>query len=174
MIPDRDLSPSLFIDDRTSNFFNSVATELVELVTQQKIYYYAIEGDLTETDELYGESTKKVFRDPVMLYALILYNTPVVQTGEFSTETTYSLKAYLQRSRIEDDLKTRPKMGDYVQFGEKFYEITSVLNPQLIGGLPNFQMGVYIEGVSSRQEVFAPNKSGTYPVDIIQDSNTNI
>ena len=174
MQPDRNTSPSLFVDDRTTQFFQNVATEVIELVTQQKIRYFAIEGDLTEADELYGESTKKVFRQPVELYCLVLYNEPVVTTGSFSTETVYSLKVYLQKSRIEDDLKTRPKMGDFIQFGEKFYEIQITTYPQLIGGLPNYQMGCYVEALSSREEVFAPNKSETFAPDIVSDSNTKI
>jgi hypothetical protein len=171
-INNEDRQPSLFIGDREVTFFQRVATELMECVTQQKIRYYAIEGNLSETDEFYGESSEKVFRQPIEVYALILYNAPEVKTGTFSTETTYSMKLYIQKFRVEQDLKMTPRMGDYIEFGQKFYEITKVYEPQLIAGLdtPGFKMGVYVEAISARAEVFGPNRRDEHDPSINSDS----
>ena len=56
---------SLFLGEREMKYFNDVNTELLELVTLQKLFYYAIEADLTPTHALYGESAEKRFRAPV-------------------------------------------------------------------------------------------------------------
>jgi len=152
--------PSLYIGDRDLTFFQRVATEVIETVTQQKITYYAIEGSLTNADDLYGEAVEKVHRQPIEIYALVLYNQPEVTHDKFGTETTYSLKVYIQKFRVEQDLKVTPRMGDMIGFGEKFFEITKVYEPQLIAGLPvpGFKMGVYVEAVTVRANVFNPKR----------------
>lgn len=163
ILNNEDRQPSLFIGDRELTFFQRVATELMESVTQQKLRYYAVEGELSQQDELYGESEEKVYRQPIEIYALILYNAPQVETGTFSTETQYSLKAYIQKYRVEQDLKMVPRIGDYVEFGQKYYEITRVYEPQLIAGLDTsgFKMGVYIDAITARAGTFAPNRKET-------------
>ena len=152
--------PSLFIGDRELTFFQRVATEVIETVTQQKITYYAIEGNLSNSDDFYGEATDKVFRQPIEIHALVLYNAPDVTHDKFGTETSYSLKVYIQKFRIEQDLKVTPRMGDFLEFGEKFFEIAKVYEPQLIAGLPlpGFRMGIYLDAHSTRSDVFNPKR----------------
>lgn len=165
--------PSLFIGARENNFFQRITSELVETVVMQQLRYFAIEDSLTQSDDLYGESTKKSFRKPVSLYCLVLYESPVVQTGSFSTETTYSLKVYVQRNRIRDDLKTQPRNGDFVEFKQRYFEITKVWTPELVAGLDNegFEMGSYLDCISSRSDVFSPqNTNGIYDDTIAADS----
>lgn len=159
-----DRNPSLFIGDRERVFFQRVATEVMECVTQQKIRYFAIEENLTQADNLYGESTQKFFRQPLEVYALILYNEPTIETGTFSSETRYSLKLYIQKFRVEQDLKMTPRQGDFVEFNNHYFEITKVYEPQLIAGLDTagFKMGVYVECVSTRADVFSPHKTTPY------------
>jgi hypothetical protein len=166
---------SLFFDRRTQQFLNNISTELLELVMMQSFIYYSVIGDLTETtDDIYGESQNKTFRQPIQLYGRILYNEPIVVSGTFSSENQYSLGLYLQHDRIEDDLKLRPKMGDYLQFGEKYYEVTTVKYPQMIGGLPQFQLGVILDCISVRQNVFNPEKQGPFDPSVQGDSTVNI
>jgi len=164
---------SLFLGDRELQFIQNVATEIIEVVTQQKITYYAIESSKMDQNDLYGEALahEKVFRQPIELYVLVLYNEPVIFTGAFSTETQYSLKFYVQRFRVEQDLKVEIKMGDFVEFGEKYYEINKVWYPQLIAGqdTPGFSMGTYAEAHSTRAEIFSPNRKLMYDPSINSD-----
>jgi len=159
----KDRHLSLFVDDRALVHFQRIATEVMECVTQQKLVYYAIEGTLSKTDELYGESTDKVFRQPIEIYALILYNSPLVKTGSFSSETQYSLKFYIQKYRLED-YKLNIRQGDFVEFGDKIYEITIVTEPQLIAGMGDFgyRMGIYCDCISTRSDVFNPKRNTKY------------
>lgn len=159
-----DRNPSLFIGDRERVFFQRVATEVMECVSQQKIRYYAIEETLTQSDDLYGEAPKKFFRQPLEVYALVLYNEPLIETGTFSSETRYSLKLYIQKFRVEQDLKMTPRLGDFVEFNNHYFEIAKVWEPQLIAGLDTsgFKMGVYVEAISTRADVFSPHKTTPY------------
>lgn len=164
---------SLFIGQRELQFFQNIATEIIEDVSMQKIRYYFIEGDLSPTtNDLYGESTQKIFRDPIEIYCLVLFNEPIVESGSFSTETKYSLKVYIQKMRVRDDLKVSPRMGDFVEFGNRYYEISKVTTPELIGGLDaaGFEMGTYVDCISTRSDVFNPNRKEPYDDSIISDS----
>ena len=163
-IDNKDRSPSLFIGDRERTFFDRVATEVMECVSQQKIRYFAIEDAITKSDSLYGESSDKFFRQPIEVYALILYNEPLVETGIFSTETKYSMKLYIQKFRVEQDLHMTPRIGDFIEFSNHYFEIAKVWEPQLIAGLDNagFRMGVYLEAISTRAGVFSPHKISPY------------
>ena len=174
MEDNKDRKSTLFIGDRELVFFQRVATEVMECVAQQKIRYFAIEESLTPVDDLYGETpaSQKIFRQPLEVYALILYNEPLIETGSFSTETRFSLKFYIQKFRVEQDLKMTPRFGDFVEFGQKYYEITSVKEPQLIAGqdASGFKMGVYVECVSTRADIFSPQHKTTYDPTVNPDT----
>jgi hypothetical protein len=153
----QEFKESLFFDKRTIQYMNNISTELLELIIMTPIIYYSVVGDLTETtDDIYGESQNKTFRQPVQLYGRILYNEPIVVSGTFSSENQYSLGLYLQHDRIED------------------YEVTTVKYPQMIGGLPQFQLGVILDCISVRQNVFNPEKQGPFDPSIQGDSTVNI
>ncbi len=170
----QEFKESLFFDKRTEKFINNINAELIEVVMMQPIIYYSVEGSLTNADDVYGESQSKTYRQPVLLYGRILYNEPIVVSGQFSTENQYSLGVYLQNERIEKDLGVRPKIGDYLQFGEKYYEVTSVKYPQFVGGIPQFKLGVTLECISSRQSNFNPDKNGPFDPTIEGDSTIEI
>jgi len=164
-INNTDRKSSLFVDDRTLTFFQRVNTELIECVSQQKLRYYSIDSTRTKADDLYGEASEgKIFRTPIEIYCLILYNAPIVSTGSFSTETQYSLKFYVQKFRIEQDIKVAVQIGDFVEFGQKYYEISKVWEEQLIAGqdIAGFKIGTYAEALSTRADVFSPNRNSVY------------
>ena len=152
---------SLFVGEREAKYINDLNTELFELVTLQKVIYYAIEKDLTPTHQLYGESAEKRFRQPVEIYCRVQWNEPQVVTNQFSTETLYSLEVYMQKRRVIE-LNLIPRIGDFLEFDEKFFEITTLTEPQLIAGLPEFKMGYNLSCTIAREQVFQPNKTSTW------------
>ncbi len=164
-INNSDRKSSLFIGDRELTFFQRVNTELIECVTQQKLRYYSIDSTRTKADDLYGEASEgKVFRTPIEIYCLILYNTPIVSTGSFSTEIQYSLKFYVQKFRIEQDFHLLIRIGDFVEFGQKYYEVNKTWEEKLIAGqdTAGFKIGTYAEALSTRADVFSPNRSSVH------------
>jgi len=152
---------SLFVGEREVKYFNDLNTEVLELVALQKVIYYAIEENLTPTHQLYGESAEKRFRPPVELYCRVQWNEPKVITNNFTTETSYSLEVFVQKRRAIE-LNLIPRIGDFVKFDEKYFEITTVTEPQLIAGLPDFKIGYNLACKVAREQVFQPEKAGSY------------
>lgn len=150
--------PSLFFDERSYSFFNNISVELIEHVIRQKIKYYAVEEKLTQYDSFYGETKKKVTRQPVEVFGRILFNEPAIQTGQFM-DRTYSLDIYFQRERLIQDIGMFPRVGDYIEWDLKFFEITAVTEPQIIHGLPDFKFAFICNCSSVRQGVFEAYKN---------------
>ena len=164
-------SESLFIHTQEVNFLNDITSEYVENIICQKIIYYAIEEQTTKTDELYGESTKKGFRDPVEIYCRVFLKDHNMTVGEMGAENIYNIELYFQRDRVMRDLGFYPRSGDFIQWGNKNFEIKTVREPQLFGGLSQHRVGIICDAVVSRQEVFSLSTDKPYDQTIVPDSN---
>lgn len=149
--------PALFFDERAYKLFNDISQELVEHVIRQKVKYYAVQEKLTSYDDFYGETKKKITLNPVEIFARILYNEPGIQTGQMM-DRTYSIDVYFQRERLMQDLGMFARVGDYIEWDQKFFEITAVTEPQIISGLPEFKFAFIANCSSVRQGVFEPYK----------------
>ena len=145
--------PSLFFDERSYKFFNDISKELIEHVIRQKVKYYAVEEKLSQYDHFYGETKNKTFRQPVEIFARILYNEPQVQTGQLM-DRSYSIDIYFQRERLIQDIGMFPRIGDFIEWDDKFFEISAVTEPQIVSGLPGFKFAFICNCISVRQNVF--------------------
>lgn len=151
--------PSLFFGLREYKFFNDISQELIEVVVKQKLRYYAAEEKLMNAHWLYGETKNKVYRDPVELYARIMYQEPQFTTGQFGSDRKYQIDVYFQREVLQRDLGMNARVGDFVEWDNKFFEILSVIEPQIVDGLPEFKMAVIANCESVRLGVFNPKRS---------------
>ena len=123
----------LFIDTKELDFFTSVNKELIQKIVGQKIIYYSISDEHTRTNDLYDEAVIKTVFTPVEVNALILYTDTVETTTKFSIDMIYQIEVYF----YDNELKERniiPREGDFVKFGEVFYEILQLTRPQITFG----------------------------------------
>lgn len=165
--------PALFFDERAYSFFNSISQELIEFVIRQKVKYYIVDEKLTQYDPFYGETKKKVTRQPVEVFARILYNEPGITTGQFM-DRTYTVDIYFQRERLLKDLGMIARVGDYIEWDNKFFEITATTEPQIISGLPEFKFAFICNCSSVRQGVFEAHRDyGAIDYKTDNDFNNN-
>lgn len=127
------MSRRLFVNEPEVNFFNDIGKELIQEIVGQKLIYYAVSNELTKSDDLYNEATKKVLFHPIEINALVLYRDPVQTVTSFSADTVYSIEIYFLLYELTERDVT-PRMGDFVQFGKDFYEIEQLTLPQLTYG----------------------------------------
>jgi hypothetical protein len=161
---------SLFISQREIDFLNDNITELIETVAQQTIRYYAVEDSLMESDNLYGESIKKVFRNPVEIYCRVMLSDHRMTVNNMGAENIYEIELYFQRDRVMKDLGFYPRIGDFVEWANKVFEIKTTVEPQMFGGLAQHRVGIICKAIITRQEVMNLSNNRPYNQEVNPDS----
>src|SRR5206468_12164104 len=118
-----------FILDREIAFINAINKELIQNVIGQEIFYYEISVPQSRANRVYGESVRKTWKPPVMVNALVRYDSSTVQTTNAGPDTKFEADVYFHTQELQER-NVSPKEGDFVEFGQIFYEISSVNQPQ--------------------------------------------
>ena len=112
----------LFVGQKEADFFADISKELIKDVAGQKIFYYTVREDLSDIHDVYEESLHKIFNPPVELECLVEWQPSEVKTTQFGHEQLKTITAYLHnRDLIDRNLDI--KQGDYISYGEYFFEI---------------------------------------------------
>ena len=125
--------PRLFLGQREADFFSDITKELIKDVAGQKIFYFTVREDLSDIHDVYEESIHKIFNPPVEIECLVEWQPSEVKTTQFGHEQIKTISAYLHsRDLIDRDIHV--KQGDYISYGEYFFEITSIIYDKLVYG----------------------------------------
>ncbi len=143
----------LFLSAKELHLFNSLNKELIQKVVQQKVIYYSVSDEHTQTNELYQESIRKTVYRPVEINARVLYKEPQQSTTKFSIDTTYSIEVYFHFNELQER-KVTPREGDFVKFGSVVYEIQKLTKPQITYGLIEQEVMIKAECIVSRKSNF--------------------
>ena len=151
-----------FVLDREIAFINAISKELIQNVVGQEIEYYSINLVQTKTHRLYQEAVKKTWSAPVKVNALVMWNNSGVTSTNFGIDAKYNTEIYFHTQElIERNLV--PKEGDFIEFGQVYFEITSVTQPQIIFGQVNNKIMTKCICIQSREGLFqAGSNSGKY------------
>jgi hypothetical protein len=159
-----------FVGTREIAFIDSIVRELHQHVVDEEIYYYAIMLDRTKVDDLYNEAIKKVWAAPVRVTARVMYDNPTTKSGLFGPDSEYASEVYFHSDELlQRNLK--PREGDFIEYGEVYYEITAVTKPQLVFGQINNKLMTKCKLIPSREGQFAAgsnsnqNRIHSHPVE---------
>lgn len=154
----------LFITQRELNYISDLNKEIIKDINGQQIIYYPISELKSEIDDVYDESIKKVFDQPIAIDALVdAQFQEATKIDRFGVEDVYKIEAYIQyRDMI--DKKIELSVGDFFSFGDVFYEITNVQRLKTIFGQAEHKEGFKISGTKSRETQFSTLLKG--PTDI--------
>ena len=127
--------PPLFFGKKERDLVKQVNDELIEKVIGQQILYYPIDLQTTKFHDLYGEAIEKTFLPPIRVYAL-------VELTEFSTkylegvgvDAESEIQVHFHKRRLEEDQDLRVREGDFVLYGDKYYEIITLSKPKNLFG----------------------------------------
>lgn len=123
----------LFVGQREVDFFADITKEVIKDIAGQKIYYYTVREDLSNVHSVYEESMQKIFNPPIELECLVEWQPSEVKTNQFGHEQIKTIAAFLHgRDLIDRDLNIR--QGDYISYGEFFFEITSLIYDKIAYG----------------------------------------
>lgn len=144
----------LFLGVRELNFISDITKEIVKDVIGQKIIFYPVSELKTKTHEVYNESLKKIFDNPVILDALVNNEFQTdTKVDKFGIDAQYKIEAYIQhRDLVEKGISVN--IGDFFSFSDIFYEITERSFMRNIYGMAEHKDGVRIQGIKARQGLF--------------------
>jgi len=123
---------ALFGGSRDVSLFRSINKELINNIIQQSVGYYKINLDRT-TSNIYGESLKKIYNDPVLVNCLIERTPPTWTETEFGADITQDITVRFLRD-ILVDIQLFPEVGDIVLWQDDYYEVDGTVENQLVVG----------------------------------------
>jgi len=138
---------SLYGENRDVSLFRHLNRELMNNIIEQKVGYYKIMLDRS-LPNMYGESTKKLYNDPVLINCLIERGDTAPLTNEFGMDVTRNMKFRFLRDDLAGiDLSSElpadgtgfahgivPEVGDIIMWNNDYYEANNVNENQLIVG----------------------------------------
>jgi hypothetical protein len=155
--------PPMFFGKKERDLVKQVNDELSERVIGQPIAYYPISMEDTNFNTTYGEAIEKVSLPPVRVYAYVQVDNN--QTNEqFGYDYQTSLVVYFSERRITEDQDLYVRVGDFIQYGEIYYEIVKTFDDtRYYFGQVEHKFQIAAECVRAREGVFKIKQSPTRP-----------
>ena len=126
--------PPLFTGKKERDLVKQVNDELIERVIGQTIIYYPIDIARTDFHDLYGEAIIKTFLPPVRVQALIEWES-------FKT-------------RLTEDQDLFVREGDFVYYGDLYYEIVTLSEPKRLFGQVDHKLEISAKCIRAREGLF--------------------
>lgn len=157
--------PPMFFGGKERDLVKQVNDELAERVIGQTIAYYPISIEESNFNETYGEAIDKVSLPPVRVYAFVEVENE--QSNEkFGYEYQTKLTVNFHRRRLVEDQNLYVRVGDFVQYGEQFYEIVRTYNDtRFLFGQVQHKFQISAECVRARRGLFRVMPSVDRPTD---------
>ena len=127
--------PPLFLGKKERDLVKQVNDELIEKIIGRQILYSPIDIETTNFHELYGEAIKKTFLSPIRVYALVEfteYSTEYLESG--GIDKTWEINVHFHRRRLTEDQDLYIREGDFVLYGDFYYEIVKLSEPKKLFG----------------------------------------
>ena len=146
--------PPLFLGKKERDLVKQVNDELIERVIGQQVLYYPISNIHTDFHPLYGEAIEKNFLPPVRVYALIEWDGSITTTSKYGVDRIYSLTCHFHKRRLTEDQDLYVREGDFILYGEDYYEIVTLTEPKQLFGNTNYMLEISAKCARARQGLF--------------------
>tara|TARA_R110000824_G_scaffold112153_13_gene261220 strand:- start:524 stop:1006 length:483 start_codon:yes stop_codon:yes gene_type:complete len=146
--------PPLFLGKKERDLVKQVNDELVERVIGQQVAYYPISIEHTDFHSLYGEAIKKTFLPPVRIYAMVEWGGIQTATSNIGMDKTSSITVHFHKRRLTEDQDLFVREGDFVLYGDIFYEITMLDEPKQLFGQIDHKFEIVASCIRSREGTF--------------------
>ena len=147
--------PPLFAGKKEKDLVKQVNDEIIEKVVGQTIAYYPIDIERTYFHDLYGEAIQKTFLPPVRVKALIEYEGLKTEYSKnIGLDKTQSIVIHFHKRRLSEDQNLFVREGDFVLYGDSFYEIVSLEEPKLLYGQIDSKLEISAKCLRAREGLF--------------------
>lgn len=147
--------PPLFIGQSERNLVKQVNDELIESVIGQTIFYYPIDIERTNFHDLYGEAVTKTFMPPIRVYALVEFDGITTKYNtNIGLDKDSSVTIHFHKRRLTEDQDMFVREGDFIVYGDVFYEIVTLAEPKQMFGQIDHRMEISAKCIRAREGLF--------------------
>ena len=146
--------PPLFAGEKERDLVKQVNDELIERVIGQQIVYYPISLEKTDFHPVYGEAIKKSFLPPVRVYALVEYGGNQSNSDVFGIDKTSTITVSFHKRRLLEEQDLYVREGDFVLYGEQYYEITTITWQRQLFGQIDHRFEIIASCTRAREGLF--------------------
>ena len=150
--------PPMFFGKKERDLVKQVNDELAERVIGQTVLYYPIDLERTNFHSLYGEAIVKTFLRPVRVYALVEWEG--IQTKynkNIGLDKQVNITVHFHKRRLTEDQDLLVREGDFVLYGNIYYEIVELNEPKQIFGQNDHKIEISAKCIRSREGLFDAN-----------------
>ena len=147
--------PPLFTGKKERDLVKQVNDELIERVIGQTIAYYPLDIERTNYHDLYGKAIKKSFLPPIRVHALVEFegiNTKYSTNIGLDKEANITVHFHKRRLTEDQDLYVRE--GDFVLYGDLYYEIVMLSEPRQLFGQIDHRLEISAKCIKAREGLF--------------------
>ena len=142
------MAKPFFIPQKEVYLWDSMNEELIDEIVGQSVDIYKI--DVEESDDnIYGESLTKYFKQAFRVNCLLNFEEPITNLDEFGSDLDTKLEMNFQRTTLSE-ANFFPEIGDIVDWNDRFWEVNSVTEPQLIAGHQGYRHSIVANAHRSR------------------------
>jgi hypothetical protein len=146
--------PPLFVGKKEKDLVKQVNDEIIERVIGQTIVYYPVSLEHTNFHNMYGEAIEKSFLDPVRVYAMVKYTSQVTTTTPLGVDRMERINVAFHKRRLTEDQDLFVREGDFIQYGQFFYEILTLEEPKWLFGQVESSFEIAAACIRAREGLF--------------------
>ena len=147
--------PPMFFGTKERDLVKQINDEIIERVVGQQVLYFPLDLEHTSYHPLYGEAIEKTFLPPVRVHALVEYQG--IETSDMegiAIDKATKIKVMFHKRRLTEDQDLYVREGDFVRYGEIYYEIVKLMEPKLLFGQVEHRFEIQAECIRSRDGLF--------------------
>tara|TARA_Y100000310_G_scaffold260885_1_gene270011 strand:+ start:50 stop:541 length:492 start_codon:yes stop_codon:yes gene_type:complete len=146
--------PPLFVGEKERDLVKQVNDELIERVVGQVVAYYPIDIEHTNFHPLYGEAITKSFLPPVRVNALVEFQGEETKVEPYGLDKMTKLTVHFHKRRLTEDQDLYVREGDFVLYGEAFYEIVQLKEAKELFGQADRRIEISAQCIRAREGLF--------------------
>ena len=151
--------PPLFTGKKEKDLVKQINDEIIERVVGQTILYYPISLEHTNFHDPYGEAVEKSFLDPIRVYAMVKYDSQSTTTTPIGVDRIEKISVSFHKRRLTEDQDLFVREGDFIQYGDNFYEILTLVEPIWLYGQVESKFEITADCIRARKGLFEARTS---------------